>query len=153
MLAIVIASMLATQPPAARQPEPISAADRASLAHTSVIIREAFARGDAPAAMACHHADVEKSFGADSRLIGKAAVADTLTATLAANKLEFVSNETESLLVIGDVAIEQTRFAIRGTPKAGGEPWTFKGRTQVVYLRDASNPCGWATIREIVQPS
>lgn len=128
-------------------------ADRAALAHAGDIIRAAFAKGDVQAVMACHHPAVEKSFGPGNRLVGRAAVEANLTDTLATNRLEFLSSTVESLIVNGDVAVEQSLFAIRGTPKAGGAPWLFRGRTQVVYLRDASNPCGWATIRELVQPA
>jgi ketosteroid isomerase-like protein len=128
-------------------------ADRAALARTGDIIRDAFARGDVQAAMACHHPAVEKSFTPDSRLVGRSAVEANLAETLAANRLEFLSSTVESLMINGDLAVEQSLFAIRGTPKAGGTPWTFRGRTQVVYVRDASNPCGWATIRELVQPA
>jgi ketosteroid isomerase-like protein len=128
-------------------------ADRAALARAGDRIRAAFARGDVKAVMACHHPAVEKSFGPDSRLVGKPAVEANLADTLATNRLEFISNTIESLMIDGDVAVEQSLFAIRGTPRAGGTPWTFRGRTQVVYVRDTSNPCGWATIRELVQPA
>jgi len=103
--------------------------------------------------MACHHPAVEKSFGPGDRLVGKAAVEKNLADTLASNRLEFLSSTVESLMINGDVAVEQSVFAIRGTPRSGGTAWTFRGRTQVVYLRDPSNPCGWATIRELVQPA
>lgn len=129
------------------------AADRAALSRMSQDIRLAFGRGDVAAIMACHDDAVEKSFQPGSRLVGKAAVEENLRTTLAANRLTFVSNEVESLFIRGDVAVEQTSFAIQGTPKAGGEPWTFKGRTQVVYVRNAASPCGWSTIRELVQPA
>lgn len=127
--------------------------DYAALERTGVMIRAAFARGDVDAVMACHNPAVEKSFGPDSRLVGKAAVAANLAETLATNRLEFLYSNVESMLINGDVAVEQSVFAIKGTPKAGGAAWTFRGRTQVVYLRDPSTPCGWSTIRELVQPA
>jgi hypothetical protein len=45
-----------------------------------------------------------------------------------------------------------TRFAIEGHPNDGGPVWTFRGRTEVVYVRAPQSPCGWSTIRELVQP-
>jgi len=127
--------------------------DRAALERAGGVIRDAFARGDVKAIMACHHPAVEKSFGPGDRLVGRPAVEKNLAETLASKRLEFLSSKLESLMINGDVAVEQSLFAIRGTPKAGGATWTFRGRTQVVYLRDASSPCGWVTIRELVQPA
>jgi ketosteroid isomerase-like protein len=112
----------------------------------------AFAAGDVAGVMACHDDKVEKSFGPGSRLVGKAAVEASLRDSFQTNRVEFISNEVESMLVHGDVAVEQSKFAIRGTPKAGGEPWVFRGRSQVVYIRNPASPCGWSTIRELVQP-
>lgn len=129
------------------------AADRAALAKMSSYIRQAFATGDVAAIMACHDDAVEKSFPLTARLVGKDAVADNLRATFAGNQVNFVSNDVESLLIRGDVAVEQTSFAVEGTPKAGGEKWTFRGRAQVVYVRNPNSPCGWSTIRELVQPA
>ena len=144
MISVILAMLLAV---------PDEQADRAALERAGTLIRAAFARGDVEAVMACHHPDVEKSFGPNSRLVGRPAVEANLAATLATNRLEFLSNTVESLMINGDVAVEQAVFAIRGTPKAGGAPWVFRGRTQVVYLREPGNPCGWATIRELVQPA
>ena len=56
-------------------------------------------------------------------------------------------------LVMNSIAIEQTRFVIQGTPKKQGEPFTFKGRTMVTYVRYEGSTTGWATIREIIQPA
>ena len=67
--------------------------------------------------------------------------------------LEFASNQVESLLVGKDTAIEQTVFTIKGTPIAGGEPFLFKGRSMIVYVRYRPSPTGWASKREIIQPA
>jgi hypothetical protein len=56
-------------------------------------------------------------------------------------------------LIQDNTAVEQTVFAIKSTPKSGGEPYLFKGRTQVVYVRYEKSPTGWASIREIIQPA
>ena len=150
--ALGLAAMLAATAPSnsemARE-----AADRAALAKMRLDIGQAFARGDIAAIMACHADAVEKSFEPGSRLVGKAAVEESLRTTLSQNRVTFRSNELESLLIRGDVAVEVARFVIEGTPKTGGQSWSFGGRTQVVYLRDAASPCGWSTIRELVQPA
>lgn len=153
MLSMVLTALLTIPLGQGDAPALREQSDRAALERTGVMIRAAFASGDAGAVMACHHPAVEKSFGPGSRLVGKAAVAANLADTLATNRLEFLSSTIESILINGDVAVEQSVFAIKGTPKAGGAAWTFRGRTQVVYLRDSSNPCGWSTIRELVQPA
>lgn len=44
-------------------------------------------------------------------------------------------------------------FVIRGVPRGAGEPFTFKGRTQVAYVRYAASPTHWAVFRELIQPS
>jgi hypothetical protein len=69
------------------------------------------------------------------------------------SNLEFVENQVESLLIEGNTAVEQTLFAIKGTPKAGEESFLFKGRTMVVYIRYEKSPTGWASIREMIQPA
>ena len=73
--------------------------------------------------------------------------------TLQRFNLEWKENRVESILIQGDTAVEQTVFAIKGTPKNGGEPFLFKGRAQVVYVRYKRSPTGWASIREIIQPA
>jgi len=39
-----------------------------------------------------------------------------------------------------------------GAPRKEGLPFTFKGRTQVVYGRYAANLTKWAVFRELIQP-
>ena len=85
--------------------------------------------------------------------MGRDAVAEDFRRTLQEFKLEFEENRVESLLIQGDTAIEQTVFAIKSTPKSGGESYLFRGRTQVVYVRYKNSPAGWASIREIIQPA
>lgn len=132
---------------------PREAADRQALQQTSIAIRTAFADGNVKAIMAYHHPQVEKSFGPDSRVVGKAAVEDSAANTLKAFSLNFVENNVESLAIRGDTAIEITRFLIQGTPRREGKPFTFRGRTQVIYVRYAASPTGWAVFRELVQPT
>lgn len=127
--------------------------DRESLQKTSEAIRTAFAQGDVDRIMAYHHPDVIKALSFHKYLVGRDAVAEDLRQTLQKFKLEFQENRVESLLIQGDTAIEQTVFAIKSTPKSGGDSSLFRGRTQVVYVRYKTSPTGWASIREIIQPA
>lgn len=127
--------------------------DRESLQKTSEAIRTAFAQGDVDRIMAYHHPDVIKALSFHKYLVGRDAVAEDLRQTLQKFILEFEENRVESLLIQGDTAIEQTVFAIKSTPKNGGESYLFRGRTQVVYVRYKKSPTGWASIREIIQPA
>lgn len=127
--------------------------DRNALQKTSEAIRAAFAKGDVATAMEYHHPDVVKVLTFNKRLNGRDAVAADLRGTLQHVNLEFVDNQVESLLIEGNTAVEQTLFAIRGTPKEGGEPFVFKGRAMVVYIRYKKSPTGWASIREMIQPA
>lgn len=130
-----------------------SNADRESLQKTSEAIRTAFAQGDVDSIMAYHHPEVIKALSFHKYLVGRDAVAEDLRKTLQQFKLEFEENRVESLLIQGDTAIEQTVFAIKSTPRSGGESYLFRGRTQVVYVRYKKSPTGWASIREIIQPA
>ena len=128
-------------------------ADQAALQRTSEAIRAAFAKGDVAEAMAYHHPDVAKTLAYHKYLKGRDAVAADLRGTLQQFKLEFVENQVESLLIEENAAVEQTLFTIKGTPKTGGQPFLFKGRSMVVYVRYKESPTGWASIREMIQPA
>ncbi|GAB4032428.1 YybH family protein [Spirosoma jeollabukense] len=130
-----------------------STTDRASLEKTSQAIRTAFARGDVAAILTYHHPDVVKALSYTKYLKGRDAVKVDLEGTLQGFTLEFKDNQVESLFIQGDTAIEQALFTIKGIPKKGGEPFFFKGRAQVVYVRYKQSPTGWASIREIIQPA
>ena len=80
-------------------------------------------------------------------------MAADLRGTIQQFNLEFAERQVESLLIEGNTAVEQTLFAIKGTPKGGGEPFLFKGRAMVVYMRYEKSPTGWASIREMIQPA
>jgi ketosteroid isomerase-like protein len=127
--------------------------DRNALRKTSEAIRAAFAKGDVATAMEYHHPDVVKALAFDKHLNGRDAVEADLRGTLQHFNLEFVDNQVESLLIEGNLAVEQTLFAIKGTPKGGGESFVFKGRAMVVYVRYKKSPTGWASIREMIQPA
>lgn len=125
--------------------------DRAALQKTGEAIRAAFASGDVDEIMRYHHPDVVKALRPGEYQIGKEAVRSGLAGTLHDFSLHFDESHVDSLLFQRDTAVEISTFAIRGTPKAGGEPFLVKGRSMVVYVRSKDSPTGWASIREIIQ--
>ncbi|OEJ99824.1 nuclear transport factor 2 family protein [Roseivirga misakiensis] len=131
--------------------------DKADLAKQEILkhgaeIRAAFAEGDVKKIESLHHPEVKKALGFNDTQVGREAVINGIKGTLENFRLEFVKNEVESILIERNIAIEQTRFSIKGTPLAGGESFIFGGRTMVTYIRYPESPTGWATIREIIQP-
>jgi ketosteroid isomerase-like protein len=126
--------------------------DRSALAATDHAILEAFARGDVEAVMAYHHPDVVKGLSSDRLLRGREAVKADLAETMRTVHLEFKQNQVESTVFLGQSAVEITTFTIQGTPKNGGAVFLIKGRAMVVYVRSATSPTGWASIRELIQP-
>ncbi|MFY0591068.1 DUF4440 domain-containing protein [Roseivirga sp.] len=115
-------------------------------------IRKAFADGNIEKIKQLHHPKVEKALGFNDIQKGRETVIKSIEGTLENYHLEFIQNNVESILIEGNMAIEQTRFSIKGTSKKGGDPFIFSGRTMVTYIRDAKSPTGWVTIREIIQP-
>lgn len=124
---------------------------RQEILKTGELIRAAFSNGDIETITSFHHPDVIKALSYGNLLTGRDAVIKDLTGTLENFTLEFVANTIESILIEGDIAIEQTLFSIKGTPKKGGDSFTFSGRTMVTYIKYKKSPTGWATIREIIQ--
>lgn len=123
------------------------------ILHHGEVIREAFSNGDIEKIKSLHHPDVIKALGYNDLKIGRKAVIDGITETLASFNLEFINNEVENILIQDSIAIEQTKFSIRGTTSDGNEAFIFSGRTMVTYIRYDKSPTGWATIREIIQVS
>ena len=103
--------------------------------------------------MAYHHPDVIKALTADKYQIGSEAVKTALTGTLQAFLLTFDQSHVDNMFFQGDTAVEESTFAIKGTPKRNGQPFVFKGRSMVVYVRYKNSPSGWASIRELIQPA
>ena len=118
---------------------------------TGELIRAAFSKGDIEAIKSFHHPDVIKALGYKNLQTGRDAVIDGLRGTLEGYTLDFVENKVESILIQDNIAIEQTLFSIKGTPKKSGDPFIFSGRTMVTYIKYKKSPTGWATIREIIQ--
>lgn len=127
--------------------------DQSALEKTSEDIRAAFAVGDIVTIMAYHHPDVVKSLSYGNYLIGRDAVQKDIAGTLQRFNLDWKQNQVRSLLIQGDTAVELTDFVIQGTPKKQGEPFVFRGRAMIVYVRYKNSPTGWASIREIIQPA
>lgn len=117
------------------------------------LIREAFAKGDTETIKLLHHPEVTKALGYNDLKLNRDEVMDGIKNTLESYKLEFVKNEVENILILGETAIEQTKFTIKGTSKVGGQSFLFSGRTLVTYVKNKKSPTGWATIREIIQLS
>jgi ketosteroid isomerase-like protein len=130
-----------------------SAEDRASLAKTGDAIRAAFASGDVDAIMAYHHPDVVKALSPDGPLVDRNALKAYLEKSFQSTQVAFKENHVENTIFLGDSAVEISTFTIQGTPKTGGAPFLFKGRAMVVYVRYKQSPTGWASIREVVQPT
>jgi hypothetical protein len=115
--------------------------------------RDAFAARDLEKIKSLHHPKVVKALGYDDLKQGREEVMQGLEGVLKSYTLAFVENKVENIFIQDDLVIEQTRFAIRGTPKGEGDPFVFKGRTMVTYVRYPDSPTGWAAIREIIQPA
>jgi ketosteroid isomerase-like protein len=127
--------------------------DQDALEKTSEAIRAAFASGDIATIMAFHHPQVVKALAYGNYLVGRDAVQKDIAATLQQFNLEWKQNRVRSIFIQGDTAVELTDFVIQGTPKKQGEPFLFRGRVMIVYVRYKNSPTGWATIREIIQPA
>ncbi len=136
------------------QAGPIAAeesADEAALRRTREGIGAAFRRGDVTGVLAYHHPEIRKALGYDHVVAGHAALAAELTASFAQAIVEFPEDIGEDLLIRGDTAFYQARFAARVTPKAGGEAAIYRGRTQMLLIRYPGSPSGWAMLREMIQ--
>ena len=143
-------------PARAEEPPPAvisggSQADRQSLERTTQAIRDAFARGDVAAIVALHRPDVVKYFGGTNVVTGRQELQRGLLDTFRNVKMEFVEHRLESLVFLGDTAVETSIFTIRTTPKAGGSPTLARGRAMVVYVKSKDSPTGWQSIREMAQ--
>ena len=124
-----------------------------AIEETGAAIREGFSKGDISLIKMYHHPDVVKALSYTNHLVGRDAVMENLKKTLKDFNLEFQENNIESILLTEEIAVEQTLFTIKGTPKRGGKPFLFKGRTMVTYIKYDKSPTGWASIREIIQPA
>ena len=125
---------------------------RQEILHHGAEIRNAFQQENIEHIKKLHHPDVIKALNYNDLKNGRDEVIKALEETLRLYRLEFIENEIENFYIQDNLVIEQTRFAIKGTPKDGGDSFVFRGRTLVTYIRYQKSPTGWATIREIIQP-
>jgi ketosteroid isomerase-like protein len=109
-----------------------SRADRQSLEHTTQAIRDGFARGDVAAIVSLHRPDVMKYFGGANVVNGRQELRRGLLKTFRDVKMEFVEHQLESMVFLGDTAVETSIFTIKTTPKTGGSPTIARGRAMVV---------------------
>lgn len=128
-----------------------SYADRQSLERTTQAIRDAFARGDVAAIVSMHRPDVVKYFGGANVVTGRQELRRGLIQTFRNVKMEFVEHRVESIVFLGDTAVETSIFTIKTTPKTGGRPTFARGRAMVVYVKSKDSPTGWQSIREMAQ--
>ncbi len=128
-----------------------SVAERASLDKATATIRNAFEKGDAALAAKLHSPSIIKYFGGNNVIIGRAALEAQLKNWFQNATVEFIENKVESTVFTGNTAIQTVIFAIKTTPKDGGEPVISRGRSMVVYIRDKSSPSGWLSLREMTQ--
>jgi ketosteroid isomerase-like protein len=113
----------------------------------------AFANGDVETITDYHHPDVVKALAYTKLLVGRTAIIEDLKTTLQYFSLNFKAHKIESFVVAGDMATEISTFTIEGTPKGDAKPFTFKGRSMVVYIRYKPSPVGWAIYWEMIQPA
>jgi hypothetical protein len=127
--------------------------DRQALEQTSIGIRTAFASGDVQTILSYHDTNIRKALGYTHIIIGKDELEKDLNNTFKNVKLKWLKNDVESLSFQGSTAIEITVFNIEITPNNGDKPFISKGRAMIVYVRNSQSPYGWASIREVIQPS
>jgi ketosteroid isomerase-like protein len=140
---------LAREP--ANAPGPSAKADRQSLERTTQAIRDAFGRGDVAAIVALHRPDVVKYFGGTNVVTGREELRRSLLKMFRNTKMEFVEHHLESLVFLGDTAVETSIVTIKTTPKTGGRPTLSRLRAMVVYVKSKESPAGWQSIREMAQ--
>ena len=143
-------------PASAEEPPPAaisggSLADRQSLERTTQAIRDGFARGDVATVVSLHRPDVVKYFGGTNVVNGREELRRGLLETFSNVTMEFVEHRLESLVFLGDTAVETSIFTIRTTPRKGGSPTLGHGRAMVVYVKSKDSPTGWQSVREMAQ--
>jgi len=152
--ALLFAGSLNSPAKAQEPPDAISGGsrtDRQSLERTTQAIRDGFARGDVAAIVALHRPDVVKYFGGANVVNGRQELQRGLAKTFRNVKMEFVEHRLESMIFLGDSAVETSIFTIKTTPKTGGSPTVARGRALVVYVKSKESPTGWQSVREMAQ--
>lgn len=111
----------------------------------------AFRNGDVQTITLYHHPNVVKALSYDNFLVGRDANIKNLKGAFESYSLNFKEHQIESFEIHGNTATEISSFTIEGTPRGDGKPFTFKGRSMVLYIRYSESPAGWALIREMIQ--
>jgi ketosteroid isomerase-like protein len=115
---------------------------------------DAFISGDTQVVSAYHHPDVVKALSYNKLVFGRDAVVTEFANTTKYYTLAFIEHKIESFEIHGNTATEISSFTVKGTPKnTDSDPFIFKGRSMVVYIRYSKSPAGWVLYRETVQPA
>jgi ketosteroid isomerase-like protein len=122
-----------------------------SLALATQAIWDAFARGDAAQVAELHAPNVEKYFGGNNVILGRAALQKELAEWFKTAKVEVLVKKIESTVFAGQTAIQTFIFSIKSTPKGGGKPEIINGRAMLVFMLDKTSPTGWLCLREMTQ--
>jgi ketosteroid isomerase-like protein len=122
-----------------------------SLAIATQAIWNAFAKGDAAGVAELHAPNIEKYFGGNNVMLGRAAFQKGLAEWFKTATVEIFVNKTESTVFTGQAAIQTFIFSMKVTPKDGGKPVIDKGRAMMVFVRDKTSPTGWLVLREMTQ--
>jgi hypothetical protein len=114
-------------------------------------LSHAFVNGDVQTITAYHHPNVVKALAFNKLLVGRDANISELKGTLQSYSMKFKEHKIESFEIHGETATEISTFTVEGTPRREGQPFIFKGRSMVLYIRYMESPSGWALIREMIQ--
>jgi hypothetical protein len=125
--------------------------DNKAFAKLRKELGRAFIDGDIKTIIAYHHPEVIKSHSYNKLLVGRDANIADLKGTLQSFSMKFNEHKIESFVIHGNTATEISSFTIEGTPRGNGNPFIFKGRSMVLYIRYNESPAGWALIREMIQ--
>lgn len=129
--------------------------DRQAIVDTNTKIREGFAKQDIEQIISMHHVDVIKVFAWDNTQNGHQQMRQGLADLFDTHVLSFdgTAEEMVDLQIVNDTAIMIADFSIQGRPRTEGQsPFTFSGRTMIVYVREDESPTGWVTFREMLVP-
>jgi ketosteroid isomerase-like protein len=125
--------------------------DNKAFAKLRKELARAFIDGDIKTIISYHHPEVIKSHSYNKLLVGRDANIADLKGTLQSFSMKFKEHKIESFVIHGNTATEISSFTIEGTPRGNGNPFIFKGRSMVLYIRYNESPAGWGLIREMIQ--
>ena len=129
--------------------------ERNDIIETNEAIRKGFVEQDIDAILMYHHPEVEKVFAWDDYQKGHTDMREALSQLFSNYKVSFrgEASEMESLKILDDSAVMIANFTLDGEPVADdGEPFTYSGKTMIVYVKSSTSKTGWVTLREMVVP-